>query len=93
MLEFVAPEVGGVKASDGTWIEGDEKINGAPPCSTTRRDAAVGRGCRTLAKEATARDFVNDAFAHAKFIAYNADGHAAAGQGRRAPISTAASWS
>jgi len=29
-------------------------------------------GVDTLANESTARDFVNDAFAHAKFIAYSA---------------------
>ena len=28
-------------------------------------------GAALLAREASARDFVNDAFAHAKFIAYN----------------------
>jgi catalase len=74
MLEFVAPMVGGVKASDGTWIEGDEKINGAP--SVVYDSVAIllsAAGAALLAKEATARDFVTDAFAHAKFIAYNAD--------------------
>ncbi len=30
MVEIVAPEVGGVKASDDSWIEGDEKLDGAP---------------------------------------------------------------
>jgi catalase len=74
MLEFVAPMVGGVKASDGTWIEGDEKINGAP--SVIYDSVAIllsPDGAALLSKEATARDFVNDAFAHAKFIAYNAE--------------------
>ena len=30
MVEIVAPEVGGVKASGGSWIEGDEKLDRAP---------------------------------------------------------------
>jgi catalase len=74
MLEFVAPMVGGVKASDGTWIEGDEKINGAP--SVVYDSVAIllsTAGAALLANEATARDFVTDAFSHAKFIAYNAE--------------------
>jgi len=29
-IEFIAPQVGGVEASDGTWIEADEKIDGGP---------------------------------------------------------------
>ncbi|EWY37906.1 catalase [Skermanella stibiiresistens SB22] len=73
MLEFVTPMVGGVKASDGTLIEGDEKINGAP--SVVYDAVAVllsDDGAKLLSKEATARDFVTDAFAHVKFIAYNA---------------------
>ena len=32
---------------------------------------ASEKSVATLAQEATARDFVSDAFAHAKFIAYN----------------------
>jgi hypothetical protein len=30
MLKLVAPEVGGVEASDGTWYEADEKLDGGP---------------------------------------------------------------
>ncbi|MBP1851918.1 catalase [Rhizobium halophytocola] len=72
MVEFVAPMVGGVEASDGTWIEADQKINGGP---SVLYDAvavlASADGIKTLVKESTAKDFVNDAFAHCKFIAYN----------------------
>ena len=70
-LEVVAPMVGGVKASDGTWIDGDEKVDGGP--SVLYDAVAVlctGKGAETLAGEATARDFVSDAFAHRKFIAH-----------------------
>jgi catalase len=71
MLEIVAPKVGGVEASDGSWIEADEKIGGGP---SVLYDAVAllpsQEGARMLTKEATARDFVGDAFAHMKFIGY-----------------------
>jgi catalase len=70
-IEFVAPQVGGVEASDGTWIEADEKLEGGP---SLLYDAvavlAAEEGGRLLAKQPAARDFVSDAFAHCKFIAY-----------------------
>ena len=73
VLKFVAPMVGGVEASDGTWIEADEKIDGGP---SVLFDAVVllpsAAGAELLAKEPTARDFVADAFAHLKFIGYTA---------------------
>jgi catalase len=71
MLKFVAPMVGGVEASDGTWIEAHEKIDGGP---SVVFDAVVllpsAAGADLLAKEPTARDFVADAFAHLKFIGF-----------------------
>jgi catalase len=72
VLKIVAPMVGGVKASDGSWIEADEKLDGGP---SVVFDAVVvlvsDDGVRLLADEATARDFVADAFAHLKFIGYS----------------------
>ena len=74
MLQFVAPQVGGIEASDGSWIEADEKIEGGP---SVLFDAVVllpsSAGAKLLADEPTARDFVADAYAHLKFI-----GHVAA---------------
>jgi catalase len=71
MLEIVAPRVGGVEASDGSWIEADQKIDGGP---SVLYDAVVllpsADGAKRLAQEPTARDFVADAFAHLKFIGY-----------------------
>jgi catalase len=71
MLKLVAPMVGGIEASDGTWLEADEKIDGGP---SVLFDAVVllpsEQGALLLAKEPTARDFVADAFAHLKFIGY-----------------------
>ena len=52
MVEIVVPEVGGVKASGSSWIEGDEKLDGAPSVlSDAVARAALGegrRGCRSL---------------------------------------------
>jgi catalase len=74
IVEIVAPEVGGVKTSDGAWIEADEKIDGAP---SVLFDAvavlAAGKAAQALAKNPAAKDFVSDAFAHCKFIAYTAE--------------------
>jgi catalase len=71
MLKFVAPMVGGIEASDGSWIEADEQIDGGP---SVLFDAVVllpsTEGAKLLANEPTARDFVADAFAHLKFIGH-----------------------
>jgi catalase len=72
MIEIVAPTVGGLTASDGKAILAKQKINGGP---SVLYDAIVvipsAEGAALLAREATAKDFVSDAFAHAKFIAYS----------------------
>ncbi|KZD03456.1 catalase [Oceanibaculum pacificum] len=74
MLTLVAPMVGGVEASDGSWIVADEKIDGGP---SVVFDAVAlllsAEGAELLAEESTARDFVADAFAHQKFIAHTAE--------------------
>ena len=65
--------VGGVEASDGSWIAADEKIDGGP--SVVFDAVAIllsDAGAQLLAEEATARDFVADAFAHCKFIGHTA---------------------
>jgi catalase len=71
MLEIVAPKVGGVEASDGTWIEAAQKIDGGP---SVLYDAVAllpsNSGAKALANDPAARDFVADAFAHRKFIGY-----------------------
>jgi catalase len=73
LVKLVAPMVGGVEASDGSWIAADEKIDGGP--SVVFDAVAVllsDAGTALLADEATARDFVADAFAHCKFIGHTA---------------------
>jgi catalase len=71
LLEIIAPHVGGVKASDGSWIEAAQQMHGAP---SVLYDAVAllpsEAGVEVLMQEPTARDFVADAFAHCKFIGY-----------------------
>ena len=70
-FEIIAPKVGGVKASDGSWIEADQMIDGGP---SVLYDAVAllpaAAAMDDLLQESTARDFVADAFAHCKFIGY-----------------------
>jgi catalase len=70
-MEVIAPKVGGVEAADASWIEAKHMIDGGP---SVLFDAVVllltEEGAERLAGEAAARDFVADAFAHCKFIAY-----------------------
>lgn len=71
MLKLVAPEVGGVTASDGKTVPADEKLEGGP---SVLFDAVAilpsEEGAALLATFPAARDFVADAVAHRKFIAY-----------------------
>jgi catalase len=71
MMEIVAPKVGGVEASDGSLIEGKQMIDGGPSVLYDAVAIIISpEGADQLLKEATARDFVADAFAHCKFIAH-----------------------
>lgn len=70
-FEIVAPKIGGIEASDGSWIEADQMIDGGPSVlydavALIPAEAAMA----DLIQESTARDFVADAFAHCKFIGY-----------------------
>ena len=70
MLEIIAPKVGGVEASDGSWIEAAQKLEGGP---SVLYDAVAllpsESGAQLLLNNPAARDFIADAFAHRKFIA------------------------
>ncbi|MDO9418491.1 catalase C [Pararhizobium sp.] len=72
-FELIAPKVGGVAASDGTWIEAHQMIDGGP---SVLYDAVAilisAEAIDDLVDEAAARDFVADAFQHCKFIGYAA---------------------
>jgi catalase len=70
-FEIIAPMVTGVKASDGSWIDADQMIDGGP---SVLYDAVAllpaPAAMDDLLRESSARDFVADAFAHCKFIGY-----------------------
>ncbi len=73
ILEFIAPAIAGIKASDGSWIEANQKIDGGPSVLYDSVALLVSReGAAELMNEPAARDFIADAFAHCKFIAYEA---------------------
>ncbi|MGV1957532.1 catalase C [Agrobacterium sp. 22-214-1] len=72
VFELIAPKVGGVTASDGTFVEAHHMIDGGPSVlfdavALLTSAAAIDE----LIKEATARDFVADASQHCKFIGYD----------------------
>jgi catalase len=72
-LKLIAPEVGGVKDSAGTWHDADEKLEGAPSVLFDAVAVVPSKdGAAELAKLPAARDFVADAAAHRKFVAYAA---------------------
>lgn len=70
--ELVAPKVGGVTAPDGSWFEAHHLIDGG---TSVLFDAVAlltsAEAIDDLVNEATARDFVTDAFQHCKFIGYD----------------------
>jgi len=70
-IEFIAPRIGGVKASNGTWVEAQRKVDGGP---SVLYDAVAllvsNEGVAELVGNPTARNFVADAAAHMKFISY-----------------------
>ncbi len=73
LLKLVAPEVGGVKANDGTWHDADEKLEGGPSVLFDAIAILVSdEGAKTLANVPAARDFLADARCHRKFIGYGA---------------------
>jgi len=58
--------------SDGSRIEANQKIAGVPSVLYDAVALLVSEeGAEMLAKQPAARDFVADAFAHSKFIAYS----------------------
>jgi catalase len=73
-VKIIAPKIGGATTSDGKLIPADFKIDGGP--SVLFDAVAVvssPAGTAQLSTEKTALDFVSDAFAHCKFVAFNAD--------------------
>ncbi|MHC2286578.1 catalase [Bradyrhizobium barranii subsp. barranii] len=69
--EIVAPKVTGAEASDGSWIDADQMIDGGPSVLYDAVALLPGADAMDdLILESAARDFVADAFAHCKFIGY-----------------------
>ncbi len=74
LVELIAPQIGGFVTSDGELIPAHQKVDGGP---SVLYDAVViltsAEGAAPLAGDAAAKDFVTDAHAHGKFIAYTPD--------------------
>jgi catalase len=71
-FEVIAPTIAGVKARDGSIIPANQKVDGGPSVLYDAVAVLVSKeGAEMLAKEPAARDFVADAFAHSKFVAYS----------------------
>jgi len=71
-FEVIAPMIAGVKARDGSIIPANQKIDGGPSVLYDAVAVLISKeGAEMLAKELAARDFVADAFAHSKFVAYS----------------------
>ncbi len=70
--EVVAPKIAGATLSDGTVVEARQKIDGGP---SVLYDAVAlllsESGADLLKSHGPAKDFVSDAFAHCKFVAYS----------------------
>ena len=71
-VAIVAPHISGAKLSDGKMKTADEKIDGGP---SVIFDAVAlvfsDEAGKKFARNKPSQDFVSDAFAHAKFIAWN----------------------
>jgi catalase len=77
VIEVIAPMIGGVEASDGSWIDAHQMIEGGPSVLYDAVALLISKaGATMISRQAAARDFVADAFAHMKFIAYTPDAQA-----------------
>lgn len=70
-IEIIAPTIAGVRLSDKKTVSANQKIGGGP---SVLYDAvaiiASTEGAKLLANDPAAKDFLNDAYYHYKFIAY-----------------------
>jgi catalase len=72
VYEIITPKIGGATLDDGTLVEGKQKIDGGPSVlyDAVAILAVSAEGAALLSKDKPAKDFVSDAFGHAKFIGY-----------------------
>jgi len=72
VVELVAPKIGGIVASDKTYHDVHQKIDGGP---SILYDAVAVipsvKGAALLASHWPAKEFVSDAHAHCKFVGYS----------------------
>ena len=72
LVELIAPWIGGVRTSDGALRPAHQHVAGGP---SVLYDAvailASAEGATAMAADPAAKDFVTDAHAHGKFIAYD----------------------
>ncbi len=74
IVKVVAPKIAGIKASDGTIISAQEKIDGGPSVLFDAVAVILSQeGARDLQDMHAALTWAADAYAHRKFIVYNAD--------------------
>jgi catalase len=72
VVELIAPKIGGIVATDKAQYMVHQKIDGGP--SVLYDAVAVipsAAGAAMLASHGPAKDFVNDAHVHCKFVGYN----------------------
>jgi catalase len=71
-VEVVAPKIAGATLSDGTLVPANQKIDGGPSVLFDAVAVLLSeRAAHMIVKHAPSKDFVSDAFAHCKFIAYS----------------------
>ena len=72
LVELIAPSIGGVLTSGGALLPAHQQVGGGP---SVLYDAVAiltsAEGASALATDPAAKDFVTDAHAHGKFIAYD----------------------
>ena len=77
VYEVIAPKIAGVTLADGTTVAAKHKIDGGPSVLFDAVAVLVSaEGAALLARDAAAKDFVTDAFAHCKFIGISPDAQA-----------------
>ncbi|WP_420383147.1 catalase [Novosphingobium sp.] len=71
--DVIAPKIVGVTLSDGTLVTAQQTIDGGPSVLYDAVALVVSdEAAALLSKDAAAKAFVSDAFAHCKYIGYNA---------------------
>lgn len=76
-VKIIAPRIGGAKLSDGTQCAADGQLAGTPSVLLDAAAVIVSKdGCDALLKDATAIQFVMDAYAHLKAIGYSLEAQA-----------------